>query len=86
MGQGSGVPRLGLEPGQRLARLGVTGVQQLDRDRPGQDGVGGPPYLALPADADALVKDVTAGEERRGKGHQRPLPSPPDFNHGTVLA
>jgi len=84
--QGSGVPRLGLEPGQRIAALGVTGMQQLDRDRPGQDGIRRTPHLAISAGADLLIQHVTATEDRSSQGHQRRLPPAPGFNHRCRLA
>jgi hypothetical protein len=62
--------------------MGVPGMQQLDRDRSRQNVIGGSPYLAEPADADFIIKDITTIEECRGNGHQRPLPSPPDSNRG----
>jgi hypothetical protein len=75
--QGSGVLRLGLEPGLGIGLMGINGVQHLDSDRPGQDSIGGPPYLAESPGADLFIKRVTTIQERRGNGHQRPLPSPP---------
>jgi hypothetical protein len=85
VGQRSGVPGLGLEPGQGLALRGVPGVEQLDRDRTRQHGIGGAPHLAVPARADWLIKDVTTVKQRRGIDHLRPVPEPPDFNHRGML-
>ena len=67
---GCGVPRLGLEPGQGLWLLSMTRVQQLDRDRPQQDGIGRAPHLTEPAPADRLIKPITTGEEVSGQPHQ----------------
>ena len=78
VGQGSCVAGLGLEPGQSLGVAGVASVQQLDGYRTGQDGIRGPPDLAVTSGADGLIKDITTVEERRGKGHQRLVPPPPD--------
>jgi hypothetical protein len=86
MRQGSCVPRFGLEAGLGLGLQGVTGMQQLDGDRPGQNGIGGSPYLAVPAGGDPFIRGVTITEERRGNGHQRPLPPIPGFNHRADLA
>ncbi len=77
---------LGLEAGLGFGLQGVTGMQQLDGDRPGQNGIGGSPYLAVPTGADRFIQGVTIIEERRGTGHQRPLPPMPGFNHGAALA
>ena len=62
--------------------MGVPGVQQLDGHRSRQDGIGAPPYLAEPAGADFLIKPVTTIQQRRGNGHQRPLPPPSHSKHG----
>jgi hypothetical protein len=67
---GRGAPRLGPEPGQGLWLPGVARIQQLDRDRPRQDGIRRAPYLAKPAYADRLIKPITTGEEGSGEGHQ----------------
>ena len=81
VGQARGVPRLGAEPGQGIPALGVVRLQQLDRHRPGQDGVGRAPHLPVPAVADLLLEYVPSAEYRSSQGHQRTLPWPADFNH-----
>ena len=78
--------RLGLEAGQGFGLPSETGVQQLDRDRPAQDGVGGPPYLAESACTELFLKHVTTGEVGRGNGHQGPLPAERGSNHRPDLA
>ena len=65
-----GVQRRGPEPGQGCWLLGVSGMQQLDGDRPRQGGIGSAPYLAEPAGTDRLIKLVTAGEQSSPKNHQ----------------
>ena len=49
MGQRAGVPGLGTEPLLHLGVPGELGPEQLDRHRPGQDGVFRTPDLADPA-------------------------------------
>src|SRR5690606_30255700 len=67
VGQAGGDPRLGAEPLAR-GRLGhLRRVQQLHRDRPVQDGVGGAPHGAHPARADLLVELVPAAEQIAGR-------------------
>lgn len=68
--QRRGVPRLGPEPGQGFWLLSISGMQQLDGDRPRQGGIGSAPYLAEPAGTDRLIKPITAGEEVSGEDHQ----------------
>jgi hypothetical protein len=75
MRQGPGMPCLGLEPGQGVGLPGITGMQQLDRDRPGQDSVHRAPHLAVAATADLFGQFVAAAEDHSGQSHQRGLPS-----------
>ena len=56
MPQGRGVQRPGPEPGPGFWLLSVSGMQQLDGNRPRQGGIGSAPYLAEPAGTDRLIK------------------------------
>jgi hypothetical protein len=74
------VPCLGLKSRQGIVPLGVPGVQQLDRDWPGQDVVRRVPHFPVPAAADLLIKHVPSAEDRSSQGHRRLLPPVPDSN------
>ena len=72
---GIGGDGLGLEA-RTVVGLHTEGrMQQLDRERPGQDGVRRAPHLAVTAAAHLLGEFVAAAEDRSSQGHQRGLPS-----------
>jgi hypothetical protein len=56
--------------------MGVTGVQQLDRDWSRKDRTGTPPYPAEPSGADLIIQWITAIKERPSTDHERRLPLP----------